>query len=107
MEEQKIVSKEVKMDVHKADNTPKKLSYEELNKACIELSQQGQNMQSYIQKLHTQIQQMEAVIQMKRLDYLFMVLKYQANFNSDFVIECGNEIQEALTPQSEKPNQEN
>lgn len=94
MEEKK---KEIKMEVSKGKNTQQKLSYDELNQACAELSQQNQQMQVYIKKLHAQIQELGEANMMKRLDYLFAILKYSNMFTSDFVGECVEEIQEALT----------
>lgn len=107
MEEQKIVSKEVKLNPeYSKDSTKgKKLTYDELNKVCAELSQQNQQMQVYIQKLHQQLHQMNDVIQSKRMDYLFKVVElanvsYEGNrfsFESDFVYKCVEEIQESLS----------
>lgn len=68
---------------------PKRLTYEQLNEACMQLSQQNQN-------LWAQVQQLQANLMSKRLDFLFKVLKYQNSFNSDFVIECAEEIKDAL-----------
>ena len=100
MEENK--SKEIKMEA--PEN--KKLSYDELNQACAELSQQNQQMQAYIKKLHIQIQQLGEANMLKRLDYLFMVLKYEHQFDSDFVGECIAEIKEAITiPEKEETEQ--
>lgn len=116
MEEQKN-SKEVKLGVVKNDNKeeqPQKLTYDQLNQACMELSQQNQQMNQYIQKLHHQIQEMQSFIQTKRMDYLFKVvelsLKSNAHweFDSDFVQKCMEEIQESLTipEETEQPKEE-
>ena len=113
MEEQKIVSKEVKMNVAKTGNREKqqKLSYDELNQACMEMSQQLQNQNKYIQQLRQQMQQMDFALQTKRMDYLFKVVEISNNYRSsdypcfarDFVENCLAEIQEALTiPAQEK-----
>lgn len=88
---------------------PQKLSYEELNQACAELSQQAQQMRTYIQKLHKQLQSMEIALQTRRLDYLFKVVELSVNdralyqFHSDFVAACIAEIEESLTiPEGEE-----
>ena len=87
--------KNVKMEISE-DKKQQKLSYEDLNQACAELSQQNQQMQVYIKKLHAQIQQLGEANMMKRLDYLFQVLKYSSMFDADFVGDCVEEIKEAL-----------
>ena len=93
MEEQKIVSKEIKMNVEK----PEKLSYEKLEEVCMQLTQQNKQMEEYIQRCHAQMQQMSQTIQTKRMDYLFKAVELQDNFKSDFIVACCDEIQQALT----------
>ena len=119
MEEQKN-SKEVKMGVVKNGENKEqsqKLSYEQLNQACMELSQQNQQMNQYIQKLHQQVREMQSFIQTKRMDYLFEVVRISSQerkdseypcFAKDFVEDCINEIQESLTipKQTEEPKKE-
>lgn len=112
MEKQKIVSKEVKMDVVKNDKAEaqekgqQKLSYEQLNQACGEMSQQLQQMDNYIQQLRRQNQQLSLMVNDKRMDFLFGVVKIASKWNpsseypcfaKDFVEKCIAEIQEALT----------
>lgn len=117
MEEEKITNKETKMAVVQGGKTdsqdqPKRLSYEELNQACMELSQQNQQMQKYIQQLRQQMQQIEMTLQTKRLDYLLKVVELSMNssiwhFADDFVEKCMAEIQESLTiPEEENKQQE-
>ena len=100
MEEQKIVNKETQ---------PEKLSYEELNAACADMSQEIQNRNAYIQKLHKQMQEMSFALQARRMDYLFKVVEMQDRFSSDFVVQCTNEIEELMTiPEEQKePVKEN
>lgn len=88
---------------------PQKLSYEELNQACAEMSQQIQQQNKYIQQLHNQMQGMNFMLQNKRMEYLFKVVEISMksdkswNFDSDFVSTCIKEIQEVLTiPQKGK-----
>ena len=80
----------------KTQNEPKKLSYEQLNEACMQLYQQNQN-------LTRQVQQLNQVSMYKRLDYLFKVVEFASKpFDTDFVMNCIEEIQEALTiPEAE------
>lgn len=117
MEEQKVVSKEVKMNVSTntgkdAHEAPHKLTYDELNQACADMSQQLQNQASYIQKVHKQMQQMEYILQNKRVDYLFKVVELASSmdklysFNGDFVQKCIDEIEESLTIPEQEGNTE-
>ena len=77
--------------------TTQKMSYEKLNDACAQLSQQNREMQAYIQKLHKEMQLMQEALTSRRMDYLFKVLEAHAIINDPkFVKECVEEIREAL-----------
>ena len=114
--EEKNESKSVRMTAAKAkealydkvkEQAPQKLSYEELNQACAEMSQQLQNQSAHMQKMYKQMQQMEYMLQTRRIDYLFKVLELQANFHSDFIVKCSEEIEESLTiPEEEQKESE-
>lgn len=102
MEEKKIESKEIKMNSSQENKSNEKLSYEELNNACMEMSEQLQRQNAYIQKMHKQMQEMDIMLQTKRMDYLFKVVELsnsgsKYDFNADFVNTCVEEIQESLT----------
>lgn len=115
MEEQKLKSKEIRMNPNvEAKPQPaenQKLTYEQLNQACMELSQQNQQMQTYIKKLHQQMGEMNALLGTKRMDYLFKVIelhtKYEKWFDSDFVLKCAEEVQESLTIPEETEQEDN
>lgn len=68
----------------------KKLTYEQLNDACNQLWQQNRQL---IKKTN----ELEQFAMNKRLDYLFKVLEQSKEFSSDFIINCVNEIEEAMT----------
>lgn len=87
MEEQKS-AKVVSMNPSKKEE--KKLSYEQLNDACNQLLQQNR-------QLAVQNRELEQFAMNKRLDYLFKVIEFSKEFNSDFVGNCASEIEEALT----------
>ena len=74
---------------------PKKLSYEELEKAAI-------NLQDQCQKLFIQNQELQAGLMFKRLDYLFKTLEYYNLFDTEFVKKCAKEIQDVLTVEPKK-----
>ena len=96
MEEQK--NKEVKMGVVKGENdknTPK-YTYEQLNDICSKLFQENQY-------LRQQVQQAENTIRMfNRLNYLLKVVEVnnsqgQWHFSDDFMNDCMQEIEQAMT----------
>ena len=68
----------------------KKLTYEQLNDACNQLWQQNRQL---IKKTN----ELEQFAMNKRLDYLFKVLEHSKEFSRDFIINCVNEVEEAMT----------
>ena len=96
MEEQKTKSPKMGVIKNKKESSSseptQKLSYEQLNEACSQLYQQNQ-------KLIQQVQQMNLTNMFKRMDYLFLVLKYEAVIKDpEFVGSCVEEIKASLTP---------
>lgn len=72
------------------NETEQKLSYEQLNKVCGELSQQNQYL---IKKL----QENNLSNMFRRLDYLFLVLQHASVIkDSEFVNACIDEIKDAM-----------
>lgn len=81
-----------------ADKAPK-VSEEEYRKVC---SQRDQ-LQGYIEKLHVQIEQMGAILNSKRLDYLMRVIELGDKIkDSDFITSCIDEVKDALTVHEEE-----
>lgn len=112
MEEQKN-SKEIKMTPNKGEKTMQKLTYEQLNQACADMSQQLQQQNNYLQRLLKQNQEMEYMLQTRRLDYMFKIVELsktnsEYSFPSDVVYKCIDEIGESLYPKDtpEKENKE-
>lgn len=112
--EKEIGSKEVKMHARNVAESnveqSKKLSYDELNQACMDMSQQIQNQNKYIQHLRQDNYQLSALVTNKRLDYLFKVIdivntwkspEYPC-FEDTFIKECLSEIQASLTTPKEE-----
>ena len=82
MEEKKLTEKN--------EQSAQKLTYEQLNETCMQLYQQNQ-------MLTKQLQQANYANMFKRLDYLFLVLKYAEVIDDyDFVNDCIDEIKDAL-----------
>ena len=67
-----------------------KLTYEELNNVCHQLSEQSR-------ALYQQLQEANLTNAFRRLDYLFAVLDKSNFFSEDFVKKCSGEIVEMLT----------
>jgi hypothetical protein len=69
----------------------KKLSYEELNNVCMQLSEQNERMKAHIENLNRQ--QMFA-----RLEFLFKVLEYKGSFPVEIVEKTVKEVSEIMYP---------
>lgn len=97
MEEQ---NKTKVVDMNSVKQQGNKLTYDQLNDACNQLYQQNQ-------ALARRNRELEQFAVSKRLDCLFKVLEYSGKFNSDFVVSCTSEIEEAMTiPQETEKNKE-
>lgn len=77
--------KEVKME------TKKKLTYEELENVCHQLSEQSRN-------LYQKLQELDLSNLFKRLDYLFKVVENKEAFPDEFFKKCVDEIITDMTP---------
>lgn len=77
----------------------KKLSYEELENVCHQLSDQSQT-------LYRKLQEANLSNMFKRLDYLFAVIENKDAFPDDFVKKCVDEVVSSMTlpeaPENEK-----
>jgi galactokinase/mevalonate kinase-like predicted kinase len=73
----------------------KKLTYEELENACHQLSEQAR-------VLYQKLQDADLSNLFKRLDYLFAVVENAEKFPEDFVKKCVDEIINSMTlPENE------
>lgn len=80
---------------NKGGTQGQKLTYEQLNDACQQLFQQNQY-------LVRQLKDANMTNVFRRLDYLFKVMDNHDMFDEGFLAQCIHEIQEALTPRSDK-----
>ncbi len=87
MEEQKK-AKTMAMKTSESGNG--KLTYEQLNDACNQLWQQNR-------QLVARTKELEQFALNKRLDYLFRIVENSKMFSDDFIENCINEIEEAMT----------
>ena len=76
-----------------------KMSYEELKMALDQAAVQQR-------QLISQMANMNYTNVFKRLDFLFKVLEHKDSFNSDFVINCSEEIEQILTVPEEEEVEE-
>lgn len=70
--------------------TKAKLSYEELENLCRQLSNQSK-------QLYQKLQEQNNFNAFKRLDYLFKVMEFAIQFDSTFVEKCTKEIEQIMT----------
>ncbi len=70
--------------------TKEKLTYEELENVCHQLSEQART-------LYQKLQDAEMTNLFKRLDYLFAVVENSKEFPSEFTTKCVKEIMSAMT----------
>ena len=92
MEDNKVVEM-------KPQTTKEKMSYEELNNADIQLSEQNR-------KMYMQLQEVNMVNMFKRLEFLFKVIENKDSFSSEFVIKCVEEVEDIMTIPTEDKDSE-
>lgn len=81
--------------MEKKEVTKEKLTYEELNNVCHQLSEQSRT-------LYQQLQEANLNNVFRRLDYLFAVLDKHEFFDNSFVEKCATEIVNMITiPEAE------
>lgn len=100
MEKNNQVKMEVKKENKEAQTEPQELTYEQLNTACAQLYQEKQ-------MLIRRLEYMNHANAFKRLDYLFMVVKYADTIKDpDFVGDCIEEIKATMTIPEETESEE-
>lgn len=85
--EEKKMPEEVKQEVK---DTPKKMTYEQLENVAHQLSAQAN-------QLYTKLQEANMTNMFKRLDYLFKVVENAHAFDEEFVNRCVSEIEDLIT----------
>lgn len=92
--------KEVKMVPNKTTAPAnEKLSYEQLENVCHQLSEQSRT-------LYQKLQEANMNNLFKRLDYLFAVIDNKDAFPEDFITKCVNEIMVSMTIPEETEEKE-
>lgn len=102
---------EKKLEPNAGAAVPKKLSYEELENVCHQLSAQAQQLNTQNQQLRAALNEANLTNLYKRLDYLFEVInRDNVYLPISFKKKCANEIEELMatpeqtedTPDTEK-----
>ena len=109
MEEQKNNSKEVRMHTARKGNAeketeqPQKYTYDELNEIANKLFNENRYLRQQLQQAENTLRSIE------RLEYLFRIVELASksekyHFKDNFVCECVQEIEDALTPAKQEEN---
>lgn len=81
---------EMKKEMKESATAQAKPTYEQLETAAYELTEE-------CKRLYTEYQKLSIANAFKRLDYLFKVLKYSDAFSKEFVQNCTKEIVSMMT----------
>lgn len=90
----------------KKNNEKKELTFDELKTAAEQWYQEKEFYKKKCNELASQIQGLNISNALKRVEFLFEVIKNPASFDKDFVKECALEIQDGLTLPKEEPKKE-
>ena len=94
--------KVVKLSNKESDTAPRKLSYEELENAAHQMSEQGRKLYSENEQLRKLIEELNLQNTFKRLDYLWTVINSDtAYITEDFKVKCGEEFMKIMSPMTE------
>ena len=85
------------MEEKKKGNEKKELTFDELKTAAEQWYQEKEFYKKKCNELTTQLQSTNIATALKRVEFLFEVVKVADRFDKDFVATCVAEIQEALT----------
>lgn len=93
-------------EVREMGEAKNKLSYEELENVCHQLSAQAQQLNVQNQQLRKMIEDANLTNLYKRLDYLFAVIdKDNAYLSHNFKVQCAIEIENLMaTPEQAEEN---
>lgn len=92
-----------KKEEKNVEKKPTKLTYEQLEEAARQISQQAESIFKENQQLKIALQQASMTNLYRELEFRFEVLKYADMFDNKFVNKCIENIQDTMTP---KPDTE-
>lgn len=81
----------------------KELTFDELKLAAEQWYQEKEFYKKKCNELNVALQESNIAASLKRVEFLFEVIKNSEKFDSSFVSNCAEEIQQALTPQEDIP----
>lgn len=84
------------------DKKPAKLSYDQLEEAARQISQQAEAIFKENQQLKVALQQASVANLYRELDFRFKVLENADMFSSKFLDMCIQNIEETMTPKPEE-----
>ena len=93
---------EKKLEPKVKDESPRKLSYEDMENLCHQLSAQAQQLSAQNQQLRTALGEANLTNLYKRLDYLFdIIYKDSSYLSSEFKKKCAEEIERIMVAPEE------
>lgn len=96
---------EKKLEPKAGAAAPSKLSYEELENVCHQLSAQSQQLNTQNQQLRMALNEANLANLYKRLDYLFEVINKDNPYLSvDFKRQCADEIETLMATPEQSEN---
>lgn len=96
---------EKKLEPKAGAAAPSKLSYEELENVCHQLSAQAQQLNTQNQQLRMALNEANLANLYKRLDYLFEVINKDNPYLSvDFKRQCADEIETLMATPEQSEN---
>lgn len=96
---------EKKLEPKAGAAAPSKLSYEELENVCHQLSAQAQQLNTQNQQLRMALNEANLANLYKRLDYLFEVInKDNLYLSVDFKRQCADEIETLMATPEQSEN---
>lgn len=98
---------EKKLEPKVKDESPRKLSYEDMENLCHQLSAQAQQLSAQNQQLRTALGEANLTNLYKRLDYLFDIIYKDSDYLSyEFKKKCAEEIERIMTAPEESEETE-
>lgn len=91
----------------KGKETPRKLSYEDMENLCHQLSAQAQQLSTQNQQLRVALGEANLTNMYKRLDYLFDIIYKDSDYlTREFKQKCAEEIERIMTISEEEEVEE-
>lgn len=92
----------------KVKEAPRKLSYEDMENLCHQLSAQAQQLSTQNQQLRAALGEANLTNLYKRLDYLFDIIYKDSDYlTREFKQKCAEEIERIMTAPEEEVEEDN